>query len=294
NEKTKSSTVGHSVLSSSDSENGSSHARRHQDGCEDLFTERFSQLHTSILESSDERVSVFTQQNMKINNPQNIKRKLTSDETVVNKPLTAYNKVDNRPESLCQNSSDKCLESETETGKKQGMRLELSQNVEKDESSLRHGQTTPTPDISISPTSTSSSTTPTTSNRDPDSYPSTPLDSNPPSPLQNLKNKFLFVESTPETVAQAHNLIFPETPGSISGQSPNRLPNRGSSCGVFSVDLSLMKSLRLFPNNKECTCGQLVIASRESQYKILHFHNGGLEKLASVFEEWDFLSKSKK
>lgn len=35
-----------------------------------------------------------------------------------------------------------------------------------------------------------------------------------------------------------------------------------------------------------CTSGQLVIASRESQYKILHFHHAGLDKLADVFQQW--------
>lgn len=60
-----------------------------------------------------------------------------------------------------------------------------------------------------------------------------------------------------------------------------------------SFSLGQMRSLRLFYSNKECTCGQLVIASRESQYKILHFHYGGLDKLAKIFEEYNFLSKSK-
>lgn len=54
-----------------------------------------------------------------------------------------------------------------------------------------------------------------------------------------------------------------------------------------------MRSLRLFfspaDNN---TSGQLVIASRESQYKILHFHHGGLEKLADILNRWNlFISK---
>lgn len=35
-----------------------------------------------------------------------------------------------------------------------------------------------------------------------------------------------------------------------------------------------------------CTSGQLVIASRESQYKILHFHHAGLDKLLEVFQQW--------
>uniref|UniRef100_A0A671MNW7 TBC1 domain family member 16-like n=1 Tax=Sinocyclocheilus anshuiensis TaxID=1608454 RepID=A0A671MNW7_9TELE len=57
-------------------------------------------------------------------------------------------------------------------------------------------------------------------------------------------------------------------------------------CGVFRVDLGHMRSLRLFFSDEACTCGQLVIASRESQYKILHFHHAGLDKLAEVFQQW--------
>lgn len=84
-------------------------------------------------------------------------------------------------------------------------------------------------------------------------------------------------------------------------------------CGVFRVDLGHMRSLRLFfrsagghawlrcrrpvfnqpsfspltfLSDDACTSGQLVIASRESQYKILHFHHAGLDKLAEVFQQW--------
>ncbi|XP_039969925.1 uncharacterized protein LOC120781756 isoform X3 [Bactrocera tryoni] len=53
-----------------------------------------------------------------------------------------------------------------------------------------------------------------------------------------------------------------------------------TNCRRFSVDLSQMRSLRLFFNDDNCTSGQLVISSRESQYKILHFHHGGLDHLA--------------
>ncbi|XP_035210188.1 TBC1 domain family member 16-like isoform X2 [Stegodyphus dumicola] len=145
------------------------------------------------------------------------------------------------------------------------------------------------PDINVSPVdSRSTSTTPTTSNRDPESLPLTPEHSSPPSPKHQM-DKFLFVEGTPESLAHAHNLNFPED----SSQGANKVSRRESSYGVFSVDLSQMRSLHLLYNNKECTCGQLVIASRESQYKILHFHHGGLDKLAKVFEDYNFLSKSK-
>ncbi|GAB6026026.1 hypothetical protein CHUAL_012237 [Chamberlinius hualienensis] len=62
---------------------------------------------------------------------------------------------------------------------------------------------------------------------------------------------------------------------------------------AFSINLCQMKSLRLIFHNQESTCGQLIIASRERRYKILHFHHGGLDKLAKIFEELDFLTKSK-
>lgn len=35
--------------------------------------------------------------------------------------------------------------------------------------------------------------------------------------------------------------------------------------------------------------GQLVIASRESQYKVLHLHRGGLDRLARLLEGYHFL-----
>lgn len=41
-----------------------------------------------------------------------------------------------------------------------------------------------------------------------------------------------------------------------------------------------------FLSDDACTSGQLVIASRESQYKILHFHHAGLDKLLEVFQQW--------
>lgn len=53
--------------------------------------------------------------------------------------------------------------------------------------------------------------------------------------------------------------------------------------------------MRLFYSNPECTSGQLVIANFDSQYKILHFHHGGLDRLAKLFEQWNAIkSKSVK
>ncbi|NWY67373.1 TBC16 protein, partial [Erithacus rubecula] len=63
-------------------------------------------------------------------------------------------------------------------------------------------------------------------------------------------------------------------------------------CGVFRVDLGQMRSLRLFFSDENCTCGQLVVASRESQYKIFHFHHGGLDKLSEVFQQWKYCTET--
>ena len=51
-----------------------------------------------------------------------------------------------------------------------------------------------------------------------------------------------------------------------------------------------MRSLRVFYSNPDNTQGQIVIASRESQYKILHFHHGGLDKLAEIFQDWSLFA----
>ncbi|XP_022126206.2 TBC1 domain family member 16 [Pieris rapae] len=91
--------------------------------------------------------------------------------------------------------------------------------------------------------------------------------------------------STPEFLALKHNLVFPDSVHS-SPAPQRRAPLK---CRRFSVDLSQMRSLRLFFNDDNCTCGQLVVASRESQYKILHFHHGGLDHLAQVLHRWHSL-----
>lgn len=105
------------------------------------------------------------------------------------------------------------------------------------------------------------------------------------------------LEGNPESFAVSHNLTFPENSITYTSSptSPVRSPKtaREQMCGVFSVDLSQMRSLRLFYSDDECTSGQLVIASRESQYKILHFHHGGLDKLADVLDEWNFIREKR-
>ncbi|KOC60131.1 TBC1 domain family member 16 [Habropoda laboriosa] len=93
---------------------------------------------------------------------------------------------------------------------------------------------------------------------------------------------------SPELLALQHNLTFPES----ATASPVTL-RRAHRCRRFSVDLSEMRSLRLFFADPACTSGQLVVASRESQYKILHFHHGGLDRLAATLNQWHQLLYSR-
>lgn len=100
---------------------------------------------------------------------------------------------------------------------------------------------------------------------------------------------------TPELLAFKHNLSFPESTSS-SPMSQRKASSQfciasvaTMKCRRFSVDLSQMRSLRLFFSDTDCTSGQLVIASRESQYKIMHFHHGGLDHLAQVLHQWHCL-----
>ncbi|XP_073901064.1 TBC1 domain family member 16 isoform X2 [Castor canadensis] len=90
-------------------------------------------------------------------------------------------------------------------------------------------------------------------------------------------------------------LRFPDSSCLLQSQRWDK-PQRGCTleqiCGVFHVDLGHMRSLRLFFSDEACTSGQLVVASRESQYKVFHFHHGGLDKLSEVLQQWKFCTET--
>ncbi|KAK6047790.1 hypothetical protein COOONC_14705 [Cooperia oncophora] len=98
------------------------------------------------------------------------------------------------------------------------------------------------------------------------------------------------IDCTPEQFAYQHNLMLTETSKNeepiavLSGKV--KYSSKLSNASLFSVNLGKMRSMRLFYSNSDCTSGQLVIASKDSHYKILHFHHGGLDKLAQLFEQW--------
>ncbi|KAM6163173.1 TBC1 domain family member 16 [Rhynchocyon petersi] len=107
----------------------------------------------------------------------------------------------------------------------------------------------------------------------------------------------VFLESEGSSPSSADtSLRFPESNGLVPTprwEEPQRGCGLEQTCGVFRVDLGHMRSLRLFFSDEACTSGQLVVASRESQYKVLHFHHGGLDKLADVFQQWKYCTETR-
>ncbi|XP_041364865.1 TBC1 domain family member 16-like isoform X2 [Gigantopelta aegis] len=152
-----------------------------------------------------------------------------------------------------------------------------------------------TPDISVTRVRNTSSSSTTTSG--PDSQPPSPYTSDaesaPSSPSKDAVSPESPSVSSNGSAGFSHNMTFPNNSLSHGSSKKEKKSAKEQLCGVFSVDLGQMRSLRLFYSDQECTQGQVVIASRESQYKILHFHNGGLDKLAQIFEDWSLFAKSK-
>ncbi|XP_063455515.1 TBC1 domain family member 16 isoform X4 [Pan paniscus] len=104
---------------------------------------------------------------------------------------------------------------------------------------------------------------------------------------------FLESDSSPPSSSDA-SLRFPDSNGLLQTprwDEPQRVCALEQICGVFRVDLGHMRSLRLFFSDEACTSGQLVVASRESQYKVFHFHHGGLDKLSDVFQQWKYCTE---
>uniref|UniRef100_A0A0K0EM70 Rab-GAP TBC domain-containing protein n=1 Tax=Strongyloides stercoralis TaxID=6248 RepID=A0A0K0EM70_STRER len=114
--------------------------------------------------------------------------------------------------------------------------------------------------------------------------------------MKEYKKKVqMCVSETPEKIAKSRKLLIcdeSKNEDSYITLDQERViyqhnPNHKAS--LFSVNLGKMRSMRVFYSNSEYTSGQLVIASRDGQYKILHFHYGGLDKLSSIFEQWNLV-----
>jgi len=57
---------------------------------------------------------------------------------------------------------------------------------------------------------------------------------------------------------------------------------------VFGINLIDMKTVKLFYSSlPESDAGQFVIGSQDNEYKVFHLHNGGLNKIATIFDAWN-------
>ncbi|XP_043219416.1 TBC1 domain family member 16-like [Amphibalanus amphitrite] len=103
----------------------------------------------------------------------------------------------------------------------------------------------------------------------------------------------------PAAESGAARLELPKAEGGQTGRrlstqsappSPQARPPPGSEAPeMFTVDLGQARSVRVFLTPGDPGCGQLVLCSRQSQYRILHFHCGGLEKLVCLLDGWKHL-----
>uniref|UniRef100_A0A915PJB7 Rab-GAP TBC domain-containing protein n=1 Tax=Setaria digitata TaxID=48799 RepID=A0A915PJB7_9BILA len=97
---------------------------------------------------------------------------------------------------------------------------------------------------------------------------------------------------TPEQFAITHNLMLEndsqfDDDGAVSVNGKSVIFHQKTlGVSLFSVNLGKMRSMRLFFTADDLTSGQFVIATWDSHYKILHFHHGGLDKLAQLLEQW--------
>ena len=148
--------------------------------------------------------------------------------------------------------------------------------------------------------------------------------SNPPASNATFMSDKISRDQSNQTTFISYNKDN-EPPREVCSQS---LPESGSTCFTtrpiiepISLDLRQMKSLRLFFSSSEegnlsfCSnsnaspagqddsngrttasnsTGQLVIAGRDGRFQVFHFHTGGLDRLVSVLEEWQFLKKKQK
>ncbi|CAI5454458.1 unnamed protein product [Caenorhabditis angaria] len=104
--------------------------------------------------------------------------------------------------------------------------------------------------------------------------------------LEKIIESTHMFDKTPEQFALEHDLMLIDVSKQNENEEQRGRKHKSSTTSLFSVNLGKMRSMRVFYSNSECTSGQLVIATLDSHYKILHFHHGGLDKLAYIFEQW--------
>ena len=62
---------------------------------------------------------------------------------------------------------------------------------------------------------------------------------------------------------------------------------------VFHIDLTEMKTLKLFFQEDDLNSGHFVIGNHENHYKVFHFHHGALNHLAEILDGWTLCKRMK-
>ena len=65
------------------------------------------------------------------------------------------------------------------------------------------------------------------------------------------------------------------------------------SCSSVSIDLGMMEIIRIFYHTDEngfIAKGEMVISSKDRNFKVFHFKNGGLSELIHIFRSWKYFS----
>lgn len=70
----------------------------------------------------------------------------------------------------------------------------------------------------------------------------------------------------------------------------DNLINDDSCPGIFHIDLTEMKTLKLF-FTEDNTSGHFVVGNHENHYKVFHFDLGGMNHLVEIFENWSLCKK---
>lgn len=104
----------------------------------------------------------------------------------------------------------------------------------------------------------------------------------------------LAVEASPHRAATAQSTSFTSsmTSGFSASDSDSVADGLPKDVSTFTVDLGQMRSVKVFYNQDDRSCGQLVVASMSKQFRVLHFHHGGLPGLASAMDDWPMCSRA--
>ena len=108
------------------------------------------------------------------------------------------------------------------------------------------------------------------------------------------RNNGLFVSGCQRQLVSVNNDVDPSVSVNTKESTDRGRNPTHQAFASFAIDLGLMRSIRIYFRNEHLTNGEIIIASSDCQYKILHFHCGGLDSIASILKQWKVSPGTKK